>query len=116
MACSSLSGFSTSRRASLGSTAPKSADAISLRRTRSPRTTIRSYAKDFAPLCYDSGNYEPILDKALAMVGYESFLREEQRRLRAQGRYLGIGIAAYVEAPASAPMKAHACRCRPTAR
>ena len=39
--------------------------------------------QDFAPLSYDSGNYEPILDKALAMIGYEKFLAEEQPRLRA---------------------------------
>src|SRR2546425_201033 len=45
---------------------------------------------------YDSGNYEPALDKALQMAGYQS-LREEQRRLRGQGRYLGIGISSYVE-------------------
>src|SRR6266436_5591579 len=31
--------------------------------------------QDFAPLSYDSGNYEPILDKALAMVGYDRFLK-----------------------------------------
>src|SRR5450755_2255087 len=46
--------------------------------------------QDFEPLTYDSGNYEPILDKALAMVGYEAFLKEEQPRLRAQGRHVGI--------------------------
>ena len=34
--------------------------------------------QDFAPLSYDSGNYEPILDKALAMIGYKNFLAEEQ--------------------------------------
>ena len=30
------------------------------------------------------------------MVGYEA-LRAEQQRLRAQGRYLGIGLASYIE-------------------
>jgi len=59
--------------------------------------------QDFAPLSYDSGNYEPILDKALAMVGYDRFLKEEQPRLRAQGRHLGIGIAAYVEGTGIGP-------------
>src|SRR5215468_11701994 len=57
----------------------------------------------FARLHYDSGNYAPILDKALAMVGYDSFLKEEQPRLRAQGRHLGIGIAAYVEGTGIGP-------------
>jgi carbon-monoxide dehydrogenase large subunit len=45
---------------------------------------------------YDSGNYAPALDKALKIVGYPA-LREEQRRLRGQGRLLGIGLSSYVE-------------------
>ncbi len=59
--------------------------------------------QDFTPLSYDSGNYEPILDKALAMVGYDRFLKEEQPRLRAEGRHVGIGIAAYVEGTGIGP-------------
>jgi carbon-monoxide dehydrogenase large subunit len=59
--------------------------------------------QDFEPLSYDSGNYEPILDKALAMVGYEAFLKEEQPRLRAQGRHVGIAVAAYVEGTGIGP-------------
>jgi carbon-monoxide dehydrogenase large subunit len=45
---------------------------------------------------YDSGNYAQALDKALKIVGYPA-LREEQRRLRGQGRFLGIGLSTYVE-------------------
>jgi len=45
---------------------------------------------------YDSGNYAQALDKALKIVGYPA-LREEQRRLRGQGRLLGIGLSSYVE-------------------
>ncbi len=59
--------------------------------------------QDFAPLSYDSGNYEPILDKALAMIGYENFLAEEQPRLRAQGRHVGVGVACYVEGTGIGP-------------
>jgi carbon-monoxide dehydrogenase large subunit len=59
--------------------------------------------QDFAPLEYDSGNYEPILDKALDMIGYRQFLAEEQPRLRAQGRHVGIGIACYVEGTGIGP-------------
>src|SRR4029450_11135607 len=60
----------------------------------------RNFLRDFsrptpAGLLYDSGNYQAALDKALAMVGYEA-LRAEQQRLRAQGRYLGIGLASYI--------------------
>jgi carbon-monoxide dehydrogenase large subunit len=59
--------------------------------------------QDFTPLEYDSGNYEPILDKALDMIGYRQFLAEEQPRLRAQGRNVGIGIACYVEGTGIGP-------------
>ena len=59
--------------------------------------------QDFAPLSYDSGNYEPILDKALEMIGYCHFLSEEQPRLRAQGRHVGIGIVCYVEGTGIGP-------------
>ena len=45
---------------------------------------------------YDSGAYERALDVALEKSGYAD-LREEQQRLRTQGRYLGIGLASYVE-------------------
>src|SRR6266702_3101994 len=49
--------------------------------------------QDFQPLEYDSGNYEPVLDKALAAIGYNEFTTNEQPRLRAQGRHVGIGLA-----------------------
>jgi carbon-monoxide dehydrogenase large subunit len=55
-------------------------------------------------LQYDSGNYEAVLQKALDKVGYAQF-RAEQKRLRAQGRYLGIGISSYIEACGLAPSK-----------
>lgn len=53
-------------------------------------------------LVYDSGNYEPTLDRALELAGYAE-LRAEQERLRAQGRYLGIGMSSYIEACGLAP-------------
>ena len=59
--------------------------------------------QDFAPLQYDSGNYESILDKALEMIGYDRFLAEEQPRLRAQGRRVGIGLVCYVEGTGIGP-------------
>ena len=47
-------------------------------------------------LKYDSGNYEAALEKALGAVDYTA-LRAEQARLKAEGRYLGIGVCTYVE-------------------
>jgi carbon-monoxide dehydrogenase large subunit len=51
---------------------------------------------------YDSGNYPATLNRALELVGYAQ-LREEQRRLREQGRYIGIGLSTYVEVTGAAP-------------
>jgi carbon-monoxide dehydrogenase large subunit len=47
-------------------------------------------------LTYDSGDYDGVLTKALDHLKYDE-LRAEQARLRKEGRYLGIGIATYVE-------------------
>jgi carbon-monoxide dehydrogenase large subunit len=55
-----------------------------------------------AGLKYDSGDYEKALNKALEMVGYESF-RKEQEEARQQGRYLGIGLSTYIEICGAAP-------------
>jgi len=59
--------------------------------------------QDFAPLIYDSGNYAPALDRAVELIGYHQFLAEEQPRLRAQGKQVGIGIVTYVEGTGIGP-------------
>jgi len=53
-------------------------------------------------LQYDSGNYEPALDRALAMVNYPA-LRAAQAEGRSRGTYLGIGLSSYIEACGLAP-------------
>jgi len=45
---------------------------------------------------YDSGSYKESLEKALEIIDYKAF-RAEQKKLRAEGRYIGLGISAYVE-------------------
>src|SRR6266404_5325959 len=52
--------------------------------------------QDFAPLEYDSGNYEPVLDLVLEAIGYKAF-KDEQAAARLQGRHIGIGVACYVK-------------------
>jgi aerobic carbon-monoxide dehydrogenase large subunit len=59
--------------------------------------------QDFAPLEYDSGNYEAALDRTLALIDYQRFIEDEQPRLRAQGRHLGIAVACYVEGTGIGP-------------
>ncbi len=43
---------------------------------------------------FDSGNYEMSLGRALEMFDYKAF-REEQKRMRQEGRYIGVGFASY---------------------
>ncbi|HLB28667.1 MAG TPA: xanthine dehydrogenase family protein molybdopterin-binding subunit, partial [Dehalococcoidia bacterium] len=45
---------------------------------------------------YDGGDYPETLHRALEMIGYQEF-RKEQARLRQQGRHLGIGLSTIVE-------------------
>jgi aerobic carbon-monoxide dehydrogenase large subunit len=58
--------------------------------------------QDFAPLEYDSGNYEPVLDMALDAIGWSTF-KDEQAKARAEGRRIGIGVACYVEGTGIGP-------------
>ena len=53
-------------------------------------------------LQYDSGNYAPVLKRAMEMAGYKT-LREEQAHARESGRLIGIGISTYIEACGIAP-------------
>ncbi|TMC23551.1 MAG: xanthine dehydrogenase family protein molybdopterin-binding subunit [Chloroflexi bacterium] len=52
--------------------------------------------KSSAGAVYDTGNYEPALEKAMTLIGYEQ-LRREQAEKRAQGKLMGIGISSYIE-------------------
>src|SRR5207245_11362774 len=59
--------------------------------------------QDSAPLTYDSGDYEPALDEALKAIDYQRFVHQEQPRLRAAGRHVGIGVVCYVEGTGIGP-------------
>ncbi len=56
-------------------------------------------------LDYDSGDYETALNKAQGLIGYAK-LREEQKKARANGKLIGIGISTYVEICAVGPSQA----------
>ncbi|MWV38392.1 xanthine dehydrogenase family protein molybdopterin-binding subunit [Natrialba sp. INN-245] len=56
-------------------------------------------------MVYDSGEYETAMDRALELVEYDE-LRDRQRELRDDDRYLGIGIANFVESAGLSPSKA----------
>jgi carbon-monoxide dehydrogenase large subunit len=72
--------------------------------------------QDFAPLEYDSGNYVEILNRLTELVEYERFLREEQPRLRAQGKHVGIGIVCYVEGTGIGPYEGAKIQIQPNGK
>jgi CO/xanthine dehydrogenase Mo-binding subunit len=57
----------------------------------------------FAPLIFDSGNYQPVLERAAAMIDYDRFVKEEGPRLRAAGRHVGIGLVPFIETTGVGP-------------
>jgi carbon-monoxide dehydrogenase large subunit len=72
--------------------------------------------QDFAPLVYDSGNYQPILDKALELIGFDEYVREIQPRQRAEGKQVGIGVVAYVEGTGIGPYEGARVQVQPSGK
>ncbi|MCC6793289.1 MAG: xanthine dehydrogenase family protein [Thermomicrobiales bacterium] len=62
---------------------------------------------------YDTGEYDKPLTKALEVAGYQQ-LRQEQAEARKQGRYLGIGVSAYVEICGFGPFDSATVRVEPS--
>jgi aerobic carbon-monoxide dehydrogenase large subunit len=78
-------------------------DPVELRRRNLiPKFTDGTPYQTPVAFAYDSGNYEPTLNRALDMVGYQQ-LRKEQEVARKSGRYIGIGVTTYLEACGPAP-------------
>jgi aerobic carbon-monoxide dehydrogenase large subunit len=80
-------------------------DPVAVRRINFvPRSAFPYRPYGSSTVVYDSGDYEGCLEKALAAFGYEA-RRQEQRELRAGGRYRGIGVAAYTEMCGMSPSR-----------
>ena len=62
---------------------------------------------------YDSGNYARALDRLLDHVDYER-QRERQKRLRDEGRYLGIGLSCFVESAGTPQSESGLVRVHPS--
>ncbi len=58
--------------------------------------------QDGGPTKYDSGNYQAALDKLKMMLDYDNFPLQQAEALK-EGRYLGLGIACYVEGTGIGP-------------
>jgi carbon-monoxide dehydrogenase large subunit len=57
----------------------------------------------FSLLTFDSGDYQPVVEKAAEMIGYEQFVKEEQPRLQTRGKHVGIAIVPFVETTGVGP-------------
>jgi CO/xanthine dehydrogenase Mo-binding subunit len=58
--------------------------------------------QDGGPTKYDSGNYQAGLDKLKVILDYDNFPAKQAEALK-DGRYLGLGIAYYVEGTGIGP-------------
>ena len=77
-------------------------DPAELRRLNFIQPDQFPYATQVA-LEYDSGNYEPALDRVLEMADYEDLRKEQARRREAGENPLGIGFSTFIEACGLAP-------------
>jgi carbon-monoxide dehydrogenase large subunit len=59
--------------------------------------------QDFVEGVLDSGDYPEALRKALETIGYDKFIREDQPRMRLEGKLKGIGVVAFTEGTAVGP-------------
>ncbi|NPC54895.1 xanthine dehydrogenase family protein molybdopterin-binding subunit [Caenimonas soli] len=72
-------------------------DPVELRRINLIRKHQFPYRPYGHPLfLWDTGNYEGCLEAAVKEIDYNGW-REKQAALRAQGRYVGIGVTCYME-------------------
>jgi len=71
--------------------------------------------QDGAPTRYDSGDYPAGLEMALERIGFRDF-RTRQAAARAAGRYLGLGIACYVEGTGIGPYEGAHVRVEPSGK
>lgn len=58
--------------------------------------------QDFAPLVYDSGNYEPSLVRAAEMIGFDKIQNQKSNR-KGNGKLQGVGIVSYIEGTGIGP-------------
>src|SRR5262249_18860311 len=61
--------------------------------------------RDGEPIVYDSGDFAGALGKVLDAIGGLPTFRKRQEEERANGRYLGVGIASYVEGTGVGPFE-----------
>ena len=71
--------------------------------------------RDGLPMTYDSGDYPECQRRALDAAGWLGF-PERQRKARAEGRWIGIGLSNYVEGTGRGPFESATVRVGPSGR
>jgi carbon-monoxide dehydrogenase large subunit len=94
-------------------------DPIAIRRLNMIQPEQMPYAvgipyRDGVPVVYDSGDYPAAFEQALEMLGGLEAFRTEQRAAWRQGRYIGLGIAPYVEGTGAGPFEGATVRIDPS--
>ncbi len=97
-----------------------SIDRAELRRRNMIRPEQMPYSvglvfRDGKPLVYASGDFPRSQERALALSNYDGF-PARQKSARAEGRYVGIGIANYVEGTGLGPFEGVTVRILPSGR
>jgi len=72
--------------------------------------------RDGEPIVYDGGDFPGGLDKVLGAIGGLPAFRARQKEARARGRYLGLGLASYVEGTGVGPFESAIVRIEPTGK
>jgi len=70
--------------------------------------------RDGEPIVYDGGDFPSAVEKVLAAVGGLAAFRARQKEARSRGRYLGLGLATYVEGTGVGPFESALLRIEPT--
>ncbi|HZC57960.1 MAG TPA: molybdopterin cofactor-binding domain-containing protein, partial [Xanthobacteraceae bacterium] len=78
-------------------------DPVKLRRRNLIKKSAMPY-KTAVGTTYDSGDFEPILDKALELADYANF-GKRKREAAKRGKYRGIGISCMLEHAGGAPVE-----------
>ena len=71
--------------------------------------------RDGKPLVYDSGDYPKAQSEALRLIDHAAF-RRRQSKARTEGRFIGIGLANYVEGTGLGPYEGVTVRILPNGK
>ena len=78
-------------------------DPVRLRRRNLIKKSAMPY-KTAVGTTYDSGDFEPILDKALELADYDGFKKRKREAAR-RGKYRGIGVCCMLEHAGGSPVE-----------